>query len=223
MIGEPAPASAGSAPSRDPRQPAERRSAQGREAQVALRRISPQAQQDDRPERAHCEARERGPVDEGEVPGDLLGRHREECSRTAIGVERAGRDTAAAAAAAVAAAGVAGRCRPGRGRQRYDCAGGATRWDSIRRRRSPGMAMPAWRSGPPAGRRSCSIPWFGNPKSPKPADAVSGVRSHARDPWPRGPHGRRRRSRQPAPPDLAVHPRDEPVAGSAAPRRGGRR
>ena len=84
----------------DPRQGTERRGAQGREAEVALGRIGPQAQQDDRPQRPDREARERGPVDEGEVPGDLLGRHREECSRTATGVERGGQWHTAAAARA---------------------------------------------------------------------------------------------------------------------------
>ena len=55
-------------------------------------------------------------------------------------------------------------------------------------------------------------PWFGNPLSPKRADAGRPVRPAARDPRPRRPLRRRADDREPDAPGLAVHPRDEPLA-----------
>ncbi len=68
----------------------------------------------------------------------------------------------------------------------------------------------------PGGRSVLIDPWFGNPKSPRSADIDPSLRSPARHPRARRPHGRRRRPRLAAPAGLAVHPRDEPVARAGA-------
>ena len=61
------------------------------------------------------------------------------------------------------------------------------------------------------------------PEEPDRGRRRRALRRAAGDPRALRPHGRRRRARQPAPAGLAVHARDEPVAGAPAARRRGRR
>ena len=71
----------------------------------------------------------------------------------------------------------------------------------------------------PGGKVILIDPWFGNPQLAADGRLGRPLRPPARDPRPRRPHGRGGRAREPAAAGLAVHPRDEPVAGAPAARR----
>ncbi len=169
---------------------AEARGAGGREREIAARRVGPGAGQDDGRERAEPERGEDRPVDEREVLGDPLGRH------------------------APSVAGRTGGCRrpllsAGRG-----CPPGAEVDHGTRARYDHHLVRPRLRRAHHARREDDPHrPVVRQPTEPETRRPGRPLRSPARDPRPRRPHGRGGVDRQPAPAGLAVHPRDEPVAG----------
>ena len=122
-----APRVAGSAPSRQPGEDPEADRAGRGEAEVARRRRRAPAEQDHRRVRPEREPGQHGPVDEGEVRGDLGGGHDP----------------------SVAAAGVAGLAA--HRRPLYHRAGGIT--DDIRPRHDIHLVRPCLLRGPDAGRQ----------------------------------------------------------------------
>ena len=81
------------------------------------------------------------------------------------------------------------------------------------------LVRPRLRRGPDPGRQDDPHrPVVRQPQEPA-RPRTSRLRPAPRHPRPRRPLRRRRRAGQPAATDLAVHPRDEPVAGAPAPGR----
>ena len=108
---------------------------------------------------------------------------------------------------------------------RYDAGRRCDAWD-FRRDDDDHLVrpLPASSSRTPGGKTVLIDPWFGNPTSPRRAGRRRSLRRAARHPRPWRPHRRRGpRSRARLAADLAVHPRDEPLAGPPPARRQRRR
>ena len=172
-----------------PREQAEADRAGRRESEVAARRTRTPPEQDDRRVRAQGETGQDGPVDEGEVLGDLRGGH------------------GASVGGPLASTRTAGGMRHGTPGRHDDHLVWPLLHPDRHRRRQDRAHRPVVRQ----------------PDEPDVGGRRRALRPVARDPRPLRPHGRRGRPGQPAATGLAVHARDEPVAGAPVARRRRRR